>query len=187
MQVCRYRGRWHAREPGCSVEELPWSAQWCYITPVAEMRGPKCSFSIRDYFTRQSKYLVYCLSCRQCSLLHIGETGRSLRRHFGENLPSIRNNTSGFPVAQHFNSTSHSISDVQVRGMLLCNGTNIQRKQIEMRIIFQLGTIQPNELNINFSFIWTVTCMYARATYAHALLFDVSISVAYFNGFLLYW
>ena len=61
--------------------------------------------------------------------------------------------TPGFPVPQHFNSTGHSISDAQVRGGVLCSGTNIQRKQPEMRLIFQLGTVQPKGLNINFSFI----------------------------------
>ena len=65
-----------------------------------------------------------------------------------------RNNTPGFAVAQHFNSTGHSISDVQVRGVALCSGTNIQRKQREMRLIFHPGTVQPKGLNINFSFIW---------------------------------
>ena len=69
-------------------------------------------------------------------------------------LQSICNNTPGFPVAQHFNSTGHSISDVQVHGVALCCGTNIQRKQREMRLIFQLDTVQPKGLNINFSFIW---------------------------------
>ena len=47
----------------------------------------------------------------------------------------------------------HSISDVQVRGVALCSGTNIRRKQHEMRLIFQLGTVQPKGMNINFSFI----------------------------------
>ena len=56
-------------------------------------------------------------------------------------------------MAQHFNSTGHSISDIQVRGMQLCNGTNLQRKQREMRLIFQLGTVQPDGFNVNFSFI----------------------------------
>ena len=150
-------------------------------------RDPKISLSIRDCFTCQSKNLVYCLSCLQCPLLYIGETGRSPRSCFGEHLRSIRNDTPGFLVAQHFNSTGHSICDVQVRGMLLCNGTNIQCKQREMRIIFQLGTTQPNGLNINFSFISKVTCMYVRYyEHAHALPFDVSISVANFNGFLLH-
>ena len=46
----------------------------------------------------------------------------------------------------------HSISDVQVRGVAFCSGTNIRRKQHEMRLIFQLGTVQPKGMNINFSF-----------------------------------
>ena len=47
----------------------------------------------------------------------------------------------------------HSISDVQVRGVALCSGTNIRRKERETRLIFKLGTVQPKGLNINFSFI----------------------------------
>ena len=97
--------------------------------------------------------LVHCISCRRCPLLHIGETaGRNLRSRSGEHLRSIHNNTPGFPVAQHFNSTGQSISDVQVRGVALCSGINIQRKQREMRLIFQLVTVQPKGLNIIFSF-----------------------------------
>ena len=41
----------------------------------------------------------------------------------------------------------------QVHPVALCSGTNIQRKQREMRLIFQLGTIRPKGLNINFSLI----------------------------------
>ena len=71
----------------------------------------------------------------------------------GEHLRSVRNNTPGFPVAQLFNSAGHSITDVQVRGMRLCRGSNILRKQLEMRLIFQLGTVQPDGLNINFKYV----------------------------------
>ena len=42
----------------------------------------------------------------------------------------------GFPVA-HFNSASESITDVHVRGVRLCRGTNILRKQLKMKIIFK--------------------------------------------------
>ena len=45
---------------------------------------------------------------------------------------------------QHFNSTGHSISDMQLWGRHGYNGTNIQRKQSEMKIIFQMGTVQPD-------------------------------------------
>jgi len=36
-------------------------------------------------------------------------------------------------MAQYFHSTSHSICDVQVHGVALCGGSNIQRKQHEIR------------------------------------------------------
>ena len=41
-------------------------------------------------------------------------------------------------MAQHFNSAGHSITDVQVRGMRLCQGSIILRKQLEMRLILTL-------------------------------------------------
>ena len=96
---------------------------------------------------------ILCISCRRCSHIYIGETGRSLWSRIGEHLRSVRSNTPGFPVAQHFNSACHSITDVQVRGMRLCRGSNILRKQLKMRLIFQLGTVQPDGLNINFKYV----------------------------------
>ena len=50
-------------------------------------------------------------------------------------------------------------------GVALCSGTNIQRKQREMRLTFQLGTVQPKGLNINFSFIWIGTLCSSCARY----------------------
>ena len=40
-------------------------------------------------------------------------------------LKHIRN-----AVAQHFHSTGHSISDVQVCGVALCSGTNVRRSNV---------------------------------------------------------
>ena len=50
-------------------------------------------------------------------------------------------------------------------GAALCSGTNIQRKQREMRLTFQLGTVHPKGLNINFSFIWIGTLRSSCARY----------------------
>ena len=38
-------------------------------------------------------------------------------------------------------------------GLKRCSGDNTRRKNQEMRLIFELGTLKPNGLNINFSFI----------------------------------
>ena len=43
-----------------------------------------------------------------------------------------------------------SVDKVRMR---LCRGSNILRKQLEMRLIFQLGTVQPDGLNINFKYV----------------------------------
>ena len=104
-----------------------------YASPETKIRGPKCYFSIREHFTCQSSNLVYCISCNRCpTILHIGETGQSLRSRLGEHLLSILNRTPWVPCGP--TST--------LWGMQLRNGTN-----------FQLGIVQPDGLNINFSFI----------------------------------
>ena len=79
-------------------------------------------------------------------LVYIGETGRTLRQRFGEHLRSIEKNLPGFPVAEHFDTAGHSINDALVRGIMLC-GENVQRKRLEMRLIYQLRTSHPRGLN----------------------------------------
>ena len=82
-----------------------------------------------------------------------GETGRRLRERFSEHLRSVRNKSPGFPVAEHFNSASHSLNDIMICGLKRCSGDNTRRKKQEMRLIFELGTLKPNVLNVNFRFI----------------------------------
>ena len=117
-----------SEQPGSHACQRPQCHTCEFISLLTDIRGPKSTFSIRDHFTYMSVNLVYCISCRRCSHIYIGETGRSLRSRIGEHLRSVRKNTPGFPVAHHFNSASHSIADVQVRGMGLCRGSNILRK-----------------------------------------------------------
>ena len=109
--------------------------------------------TIRDRFTCQCVNVVYSIICRCCGCLYIGETGRRLRERIGEYLSSIRNNCPGFPVAEHFNSASHSLNDIMICGLKRCSGDNTRRNKQEMRLIFELGTLKLNGLNINFSFI----------------------------------
>jgi len=60
-------------------------------------------------------------------------------------------------IRQHFNSASHSMDDIMVCGFKQCSGGHIKCKQHEIKLIFKLGTLRPNEshgLNINFNFLW---------------------------------
>ena len=127
-----------------------------YISNETTLHGPKCSIKIKESFTCDSSGLVYCISCRRCHAIYIGETGRTLRERFGEHLRSITKCVPGFPVAEHSNSHGHCLDDAQVRGVKLCGG-NAQRKRHEMRLIFQLGTWQPRCLNSDFRFCLVIT------------------------------
>ena len=78
---------------------------------------------------------------------YVGETGRRLGDRFREHLSDIKNKrVAKSDVAKHFNLNSHSIGDVNVCGLLYCNNTT-ERKQKEMNIIRNLGTLKPLGLN----------------------------------------
>ena len=123
-----------------------------HITADTNLPCPNCSIKIKESFTCQISNLIYCISCRRCQALYIGETGRTLRERFGEHLRSVTKNMPGFPVAEHFNNHGHSLYDADVRGVKLCD-SNKQRKRQEMRLIFKIGTSQPRGLNSDFRFL----------------------------------
>ena len=71
------------------------------------IKGPKGSFNVTETSTCISRNIVHGIICRRCNIIYIGETGRRLAERITEHIRSIRNNFSGFPVAQHFNPPSH--------------------------------------------------------------------------------
>ena len=86
-------------------------------------------------------------------MLYIGETGRQLRTIFREHRRAVSANDANQPVATHFNSSSHYISDVKIRALCPISGSNDSRKRQEMRLISKLGTVHPLGINVRFSFI----------------------------------
>ena len=120
-----------------------------HVSSDSKVCAPQCSFGVKKAFSCQTSCLVYCISCGRCASIYIGVMGRTLRQRFGEHLRSIEKNLPGFPVAEHFSTTCHSIHDALVRGIMLC-GENVQRKRLEMRLIFHLGTSHPRGLNSDF-------------------------------------
>ena len=93
-----------------------------HISSETDLLGPKDRLTIRDSFSCQSSGLIYCISCRRCPAIYIGETGRTLRERFGEHLRSINKIAPGFSVAEHFSSNGHTAKDALVRGIKLCEG-----------------------------------------------------------------
>ena len=99
--------------------------------------------------------VVYCISYSKCCKLYIGETGRRLSDRFAEHLRSVRNNDVDKPVARHFNTANHSISNMKIYAISPISGGNDSRKRHEKRLIFKIGTIHPHGLNERFFFIWS--------------------------------
>ena len=52
--------------------------------------------------------------------MYIGETKRRLADRFTEHIRSIKINSSGLPVAAHFNSSEHSILNAKVSVVTSC-------------------------------------------------------------------
>jgi len=102
------------------------------------------------------------------------------------------NNTPGFPVAQHFNSTGHSISDVQVRGVALCSGTNIQRKATWDAVDFsnRHRSAERTEYQFQFHLNWDVIYILRvqlRVRVLLSFLWCLRYCVVLYNGFFSHW
>ena len=57
-------------------------------------------------------------------MLYIGETGRPLRTRFGEHRRAVFANDASQPVARHFNTGSHAVSDMKIRVLCPISGSN---------------------------------------------------------------
>ena len=81
-----------------------------------------------------------CKIVHVSTILHyIGETGRRLSDRFSEHLRSVRTmHDVDNPVAQHFNTANHSISDIKVYAISLISCGNDSRKKQEKRVIFKI-------------------------------------------------
>lgn len=115
------------------------------------IHGPTGSFNIRKSYTCISKNIVYCIACRCCGDLYIGETKRRLGDRIVEHLRDIRKHNTASPVATHFNGNRHSLEDVAVAVLIDCDSDH-QRKATEMRLINKLGTLDPLGMNLDFTY-----------------------------------
>eukprot|EP00061_Rhincodon_typus_P018995 g48413.t1 len=83
-------------------------------------------------------------------LLYIGEIKWRLGDRFVERLCSVHNKRQHLPVVTHFDSPSHSLGDVSVLALLQCHNDTSWKLE-EQHLIFRLGSLQPNGLNVDFT------------------------------------
>ena len=133
-----------------------------HIDPSTTVTNNNQSFHINAHFSCSSSCLIYCISCKACGMLYIGETSRQLNARFGEHLRNVEKKVHlqdahkddpDSTVSLHFNSTGHTINDIQILGFSFASSDSIRRKTLEKRIIFKLGTLVPTGLNKQFSYL----------------------------------
>ena len=57
---------------------------------------------------------IYCISYSRRGMHYTGEIGTSLRTKFGEHRRAVNGNDADQPVARHFNTSNHSVSDMEI-------------------------------------------------------------------------
>ena len=79
-------GKQAATRTGTYPCQYPRCCTCGHISSETDLLGPKDRLTIKDSFTCLSSGLIYCISCRRCPAIYIGETVRTLRERFGEHL-----------------------------------------------------------------------------------------------------
>ena len=119
------------------------------ISPATEIKGPKSVWKLKKFSCTTSN-CIYAIHCKKCRKIYIGETKRRLADRVAEHLRSIRLRTPGLPVAQHFNMADHNPSHFEVSIMTYGFPSDKARKEQEERLIYRLGCLQPNGINVTF-------------------------------------
>ena len=124
------------------------------ISNTVKISGPNRSVKVTDHFTCISTNVIYCITCTLCKKSYMGETGRRLADRFREHLRDAEQNNTDVskPVARHFNLPNHSHYNMTICGLSLHHGNTESRKNLEQKLIFQLGTLSPHGINERLSF-----------------------------------
>ena len=103
-------------------------------------------------------YLSQChplIACTLCKKLCIGKTGRRLGDWFREHLRDVGKDDkdASKPVARHLISPI-ILSNIRqsAASPSLHKGSQESRKTLEHKFNFQIGTLNPHDMNVRFSF-----------------------------------
>eukprot|EP00061_Rhincodon_typus_P003447 g20093.t1 len=125
-----------------------------YTSPLTYMQGTKNTFHIRQRFACTSTNVIYCIHSSQRGRLYIGETKWRLGDRFVEHLCLVRDKRQHLPVANHSHSHSqshsHALGNMSILGLLQCHN-DATGKLEKQHLIFCLGNLQPNGLNVDFT------------------------------------
>ena len=75
------------------------------------------SVQINTSVNCQDENIIYCISCKQCTLQYIGTTERSFQKRISEHRDYIKFKDLSQPCGRHFNQRGHSLSDMSATVM----------------------------------------------------------------------
>ena len=119
-----------------------------FINSKTHVKGTKGSHQVNDYFHCTTSNIIYCITCILCS--KVSKLGNRFREH----LLDVKNKGSDLSktVDRHFNLSGHSHEHMEICGINLPLLNNETRKRKVHRLIFKLGTWDPNGINERLSF-----------------------------------
>jgi len=106
-------------------------------------------FKMYDAMSCRSTNMVYLITCNQCQIQYVGETGRSLRERLADHRSAIKlkKNT---PIGLHFNLPKHSFLSLNIVGIEIIKAQQNVENNRKMREAFwqkKLDTVHPKGLN----------------------------------------
>ena len=108
------------------------------------------AFKLKLRVSRKTSNIIYLIQCRKCGLQFVGETRQPLLdRMTSHHFDIVHCQTDISPVAAHFTSKHHSVTDLSVIIIDVCwKEATILRKIRQSRWIRTLGTSWPSSLNL---------------------------------------
>lgn len=116
-----------------------------YTSSLDYIKVSQQSFQVRQRYTCTSSNIIYCIQCSQCGFLYISETKHRLGEHFTEHLRSDQLCLHDLPVANHFNSSTHSLTD-----LLSWASSTVRFRPHANSTSYFTGSLQPSGMNIDF-------------------------------------
>jgi len=120
-------------------------------SPVVESYISKRPFatSLSSDVSCHSENVVYVISCAQCGIQYVGETGNRLQKRFADHRRKAEKQTTPNFLYQHFSSSKHGSQamSVQVLEKLPDNTSRTERLKRELFWIQALNTAFPFGLN----------------------------------------
>ena len=98
----------------------------------------------------KAKDAIYAITCAKCDAVYIGETKRMIADRFRQHLYDIDKADTTKPVPKHFTTNNYTKDDIRITGVRKCQGNTYSRRRQEQEIIFKLGTLFPQGMNIDF-------------------------------------